>query len=240
MQENFEKWRVGIPDTFYPISELQKYVQYGTVKSYLKDSLVVSPGEAIHKFIYVLTGKLQVNFVFSDGRERMVYFGGKHCMFNYLFQYNSDNRMAAYIIALEDSQLCFFSWEQLEKIFHMDGNLFFEIMRNESAKCNFFMKQSAEMDFLNPTIRIVKLIYQLCVSQGKPVNNHIEVNIDLPLRDISEITGAHYVTVSKVFCTLNKLHILDKKRDKIVIFDIRKLEELTQETQLFKHDGTDY
>jgi CRP-like cAMP-binding protein len=53
--------------------------------------LVVLPGEVIHKFIYVLTGKLQVNFLFSDGRERMVCFGGKHCMFNYLFQYNSDN-----------------------------------------------------------------------------------------------------------------------------------------------------
>ncbi|WP_132102089.1 hypothetical protein [Dehalobacter sp. MCB1] len=92
--------------------------------------LVVLPGEAIHKFIYVLTGKLQVNFLFSDGRERMVYFGSKHCMFNYLFQHNSDN-----------------------------------------TDC--------------------EMIYQLCVSQGKPVNNHIEVNINLPLRNISEITGAH-------------------------------------------------
>ncbi len=59
--------------------------------------------------------------------------------------------------------------------------------------------------------------------------------MDLSLQFISEITGAHYVTVSKVLKYLKEQKIIEKKKDKIIIHDLERLKELTHEKHIYKY-----
>ncbi|WP_368292981.1 Crp/Fnr family transcriptional regulator [Dehalobacter sp. TBBPA1] len=235
MQENFGKWMGGIPDTFYAVSKLEKYVHYGTAKLYSKGSYIGFSGEGRSELFYVLNGKVQLNYIFDDGRERMVYFGGKHSVFGHLYHYAYKSTFEGCLLALEDSKVCHFSEEQIEHIFQLDRDIILDLLKNSNAKASYFMKQAVEMDYFNSAVRVVRLLHDLCISMGVPVDSHIEVSIKLTLKNISEITGAHYVTVSKVFTLLKRQDILVKKNGKMIIYNLEKLKELTQRTQIFKN-----
>jgi CRP/FNR family transcriptional regulator len=231
VQEEHEVWRAGIPDTFYPVKKLQNYIEYGTVKFLSKGSYTAFSGEGANELVYVLSGRLQLNYLFTDGRERMVFFGGKHSVFSQLYQAAFKTNFDAYLLALEDSKVCCFSKDKIELISKINGEISLDLLKNSDARASFFMKQAVEMDCFNSTIRIVRLLYELCISQGVSVGDHIEVNLNLPLKSISAITGAHCVTVSKVFTALKNNNVLIRKKNKIMIYNLPQLKELIQ----YKH-----
>lgn len=224
-----QKCTSGMPDIFFSVEKLQQYIHFGTLKSYVKGSAVLLPGDASSALIYVVSGKLRVNKLFPDGRERMIYITGKHGLVGKLFETCNDT----YVIAVEDSTACFFAKEQLKKIFQLDEDIVFDIIRNYLSKVSYYIKQTAEMDYFNPTVRVVRLLYELCITNGIKVDNSYEINIQLSLENISEITGTHYVTVSKVLGCLRRQHILEKKRKKIIVHDLDKLKILTEEKHVF-------
>ncbi|RJE47045.1 cyclic nucleotide-binding protein [Dehalobacter sp. MCB1] len=218
-----------VPDTFYPIEKLQRFIHLGIVKSYAKGSAVILPGDEF-MLIYVLSGKIQLNMVTEEGKQRLIYFCGKNGVMDRIFELNNDN---AYATAIEKCRVCFFSKEQLLTIFQADCDLYFEIMKNLFAKGIYFMKQTVEMELYNPTVRIVRLLYGLCISNGIPVGDSYEVRLELSQKQISEISGVHFVTVSKVLGYLEKQRIIEKKKGKIIIHDLDRLKELTFEKRLF-------
>lgn len=229
---DIEKCGAVIPDTFAPVEKLKEFTHLGTVKSYAKGSSVIFPGEEPHTLIYVLNGKLRVNLVFDDGRERLIYFAGKYTFVGRLFEtYNT-----IYATAIEDSIVCNFNKQQLSQIFRQDEDIYFDIIRNYLSKVSYYMRQVAEMDYFNPGVRVVRLLYKLYNSKDFAASNSYEVDSDLSLKSISEITGAHYVTVSKVLGCLKKQNILEKKKNKIIIYDVEKLKSLTQETHILSNN----
>lgn len=226
--EDIRKCGAIIPDTFYPIERLQQYVHFGNEKSYAKGSYVIFPGEEPYKIIYILNGNLRVNLICDDGRERLLYYAGKYTFVGRLFE--TSNNICA--LAVEDSKVCTFNKQQLSHIFHQDEEVVFDIIRNYLSKVGYYMKQVTEMDYFSPAVRIVRLLYELYISKGVATDNYYEIDSTLTLKSISEITGSHYVTVSKVFSNLKKWGILEKKKSKIIVYSVEKLQSLTQETHI--------
>ncbi|SHN50235.1 Crp/Fnr family transcriptional regulator [Desulfitobacterium chlororespirans] len=230
MEYRLTRYLAALPDTFFPVERFQQHTESGMVKFFNKGSLVLRPGEATSALIYVISGKVRVNKMIDDGRERLAYYAGQHGIIGRLYETCND----IYIIALEDSEVCFFTQLQLKEIFRRDEDLIFDLLRNYLSKVSYFIKQSTEIDYFNPTIRVVRLLYELLLTSGVRVESFFEIPTQLSLTDISEITGAHYVTVSKVFGHLKKQHIAERKKHKIIIYDMEKLKRLTQETQILK------
>ncbi|MCM1566778.1 MAG: Crp/Fnr family transcriptional regulator [Dehalobacter sp. 4CP] len=227
------KFEMIIPDSLYPVERLYAYIELGTRKTFKKGSAVLIPGEEPKALIYILSGRIRVNLVVDDGRERFIYTAGKYNMMGRLFEaYNQ-----YYIVALEKTEICYFTKQQLELIFQKDQEVFFDIIKNYHAKISYYMRQMAEMDLYNPTIRVVRLLYKLCMTKGVAVGDSFEIQIDLSLKRISEITGAHYVTVSKVLGGLKKKNIIEKNKNTIIIHDLKGLKRLTQETHIFSNQG---
>lgn len=230
MKKEINEYNVVLPDTFFPVERLQRYIHLGSTKSYPKGSAVVLPGDRVKMLIYVISGRLRISMVIDDERERLVYFAGRNCLLGLLFTEYSD----VYAVTTESSRVCLFSEQQVRQIIQMDNDISLEIFKNYQSKVSYYMKQVTEMDCFNPTVRIVRLLYQLCIAKGIKIDNAYEVDSTLTLKSISEITGAHYVTVSKVLSCLKKQNILEKKKEKIIIYDLPKLNSLTQETQILK------
>ncbi|TCX50765.1 Crp/Fnr family transcriptional regulator [Dehalobacter sp. 12DCB1] len=230
MEEDLKKLDVVVPDTFFPVEKLVKYTHLGSVKTYPKGSTVVFPGDRMLTLGYVIYGRLKINLFIEDEREKLMYFAGKYCILSLLFTEFS----GIYAVATEDSQVCFFTEQQIRQIFCIDDDIVIDVLKNYQSKINYYVKQVTEMDYFNPTVRVVRLLYKLCLASGIEVNDCIEINIDLSMKDISEITGTHYVTVSKVLGWLRRQNILEKKKSKIIIRDLPKLYMLTHETHVLE------
>lgn len=218
--------RPVLPNKFYPIPKMQEYVHCGVVRSYAKGSAIVLPGESTCRMIYVCSGKVRVNMVTEDGREKLIYVDGPYSLLGRLFSTKVND---FHIVALSDCTLCFFTKEQLMEVFRQDEELIFEVLKNYTSKVAYFMQVIKNMDFYTPTVRILRLLDDLCRERGKLVGDTYEINVVLSQKDIAEITGIHYVTVSKVFGCLKKQRIAHKTKDKIYIYDWEKLKKLIEE-----------
>jgi len=215
-----------LPDTFYPVKKLCDYLDFGSQHSYRKGEAVLLPDEVLGKIIFVLSGRLKVSTITSDGREKFIYSAGQYCFMDRLFSFEEDNIL---IMAVEDSKVCFFTKEQLLMIFKQDEELIIDVLRNFSSKVYYFLNQTNELNLYSPSVRILRLLYELYESKGKYKNNTWEINISLPNKSISEITGLHFVTVSKIFGYLKKQKILKKTKTKIIIYDAERLKSLVDE-----------
>jgi CRP/FNR family transcriptional regulator len=232
MEEKSLKCLAAIPDTFFPVERFLKYIHLGTVKTYAKGSAIIMPGEITQTLMFVVSGKLRINKFIDDGRERLVYVAGKYGLVGRLYETCND----IYVLAMDESQVCFFTKQQLKEAFRLDEELIFDVLKNYLTKVSFYMKQAAEMDYFNPTVRVVRLFYELHISSGSGAGNFSEINTDLTLKSISEITGAHYVTVSKVLGYLKKQNIMEKKKHTIIIYDVDRLKALTHETHILQNN----
>ncbi|AHF10426.1 Crp/Fnr family transcriptional regulator [Dehalobacter restrictus] len=215
-----------LPDTFYPVENLCDYLDFGSQRSYRKGEAVLLPDEVLGKIIFVLSGRLKVSTITPDGREKFIYSAGQYCLMDRLFSFEEDHIL---IIAVEDSKVCFFTKEQLLMVFKQDEELIIDVLRNFASKVYYFLNQTNELNLYSPSARILRLLYELYKSKGKYKNNTWEINIYLPNKGISEITGLHFVTVSKIFGYLKRQKILKKTKTKIIIYDVERLKSLIDE-----------
>jgi CRP-like cAMP-binding protein len=215
-----------LPDTFYPVCKLKNYIHLGSQHSYYKGETVLLPDEVLGKIIFVVSGKLNVSKITDDGRERFIYSGGQYCFMDRLFTFENDHML---IVAGEDSRVCFFSKEQLLTVFKQDEEIIIDVLRHYDSKVYYFMNLSNEINLYSPSVRLLRLFYELNQSKGEYYNGVWEVEIELTNKKISEITGLHHVTVSKILGSLKKEGILKKRKNKIVIYDLEKLKDRLEE-----------
>lgn len=215
-----------IPDSFLNIDQLEQYTHLGLTRSYVKGEILLSPGIPCDKLTYVISGRLQVALEDDDGQEKFLFTLSEHSIGMTLF-YSEGHETK--IIALENSTVCYFSEEQLMQIFRQDEKLIFTIMKNIWIKTRYFTAQSREMSFYRPAARVLRLIYNFCITEGRFVNDYYEVQCKMTQNHIAQITGTHYVTVSKLFRLLKSEGILTKKKDRLIIYDLERLKELINE-----------
>jgi len=215
-----------LPNSFYPVKRLQNYIHLGAVRNYLKGNSIVLPGELIHKIIYVISGRLSISFLNEDGRQKVMYYADPYIYADRLFSFDD---CYVHVIAEEDSKVCFFTKEQLFEIFHLDEEVLFDFIACYSSKCGYFMREAKEMVLYNPSVRVLRLLYELCLTQGNFANDVYQIDIKLSQKTISEITGVHFVTISKIFRFLKKENILYKTTNKIIVIDSIKLKNLVNE-----------
>ncbi|MCM1566802.1 MAG: Crp/Fnr family transcriptional regulator [Dehalobacter sp. 4CP] len=211
-----------VPDNFYPVKSLQKYVHMGVVRKYRKGDTISFPGEVLDRVIYVVSGKVSVYFL-EDNKQKLMYYACRYCPIDGAFGFKIG---LIHVVSEENSTVCFFSKEQLFEIFRQDDEAHLEFLSNFACKCGFFMYVSKEMDLYTPTARVLRMIYELCLTKGKVVDNIYEIDIKLTQKTISEITGVHFVSVCRIFGWLKKEKIVHKTPNKIIIYDLPRLKDM--------------
>ncbi|NBJ14609.1 MAG: Crp/Fnr family transcriptional regulator [Dehalobacter sp. 4CP] len=221
----------ALPNHFYPMKKLQNYIHMGVVREYRKGDSIVLPGELIDRIVYVLSGKLSISFLNEDGRKKIMFYAGPYTFSDRLFPVDP---CFVHVVSVEDSTVCFFSKEQLSEIFQMDKEMIFEFITSYSSKCSYFMRETHEMALYSPSVRVLRLLYDLCLTQGKLVDGVYQIDVKLSQKSISEMTGIHYVTVCKLFGYLRKENILYKTTNKITVFDLQGLKNLMNDWMKMK------
>lgn len=213
-----------VPVNFYPAKSFNNYVHLGVLRKYRKGDTVVFPGESDPRVIYVVSGKLSLTFLDED-KQKLMYYAGPHCILDKCFP--PIEMCLSIIVAEENSSVCFFSKETLFKIFKENDEILNEYITNLTSKCAFFMHINKEKALYSTTTRVLRFIIDLCRTRGRLVDNIYEIDIKLTQKTISEITGVHYVNVSKILGWLREEEILQKTPTKLIIYNFQRLQELT-------------
>ncbi|AHF09374.1 MULTISPECIES: Crp/Fnr family transcriptional regulator [Dehalobacter] len=218
-----------LPGNFYPILKLCNYTHLGVIRNYRKGDTIVLPGEIINKVVFVLSGKLGISFMNDDGRQKFMFYADPFTFADRLF---AIEECFVHVVSEERSTVCFFDKEQLLSIFQQDKEVLIEFITCYASKCTYFMRESKEMAIYKPSVRVLRLLYELCRQKGKEVDqvDHVyEIDERVSQKAISEITGVHFVTICKLFRYLKKENILKKNSGKIIIYDLPRLHDLIEE-----------
>lgn len=218
-----------LPSRFYPVLKLHEYTQLGVVRNYRKGDSVVLPGEIINKVIFVLSGKLGISFLNEDGRQKFMFYADPFTFADRLF---AIEECFVHVVAEEDSTVCFFENEPLLRLLQQDKELLIEFITCYASKCTYFMREAKEMVLYKPSVRVLRLLYELCRAEGKAAGQSYVIDERVTQKAISEITGVHFVTISKLFRYLKDENILQKKSGSIIIYDLPKLKALIDEDTL--------
>ncbi len=218
-----------LPGHFYPVLKLRAYTQLGVVRSYSKGDSVVLPGEVVNKVIFVLAGKLGVSFLNEDGRQKFMFYVDPFTFADRLF---AIEECFVHVVAEEGSRVCFFESEPLLCALQEDRELLIEFIACYASKCTYFMREAKELVLYRPSARVLRLLYELCRAQGKECAQGYVIDERITQKAISEITGVHFVTISKLFRYLKEENILQKQANKIIIYDLPRLRALTEEEEL--------
>lgn len=215
-----------IPESFYPVDRLEKYVHIGCTRLYPKGSIILSQGIETNTLMYVRSGCLAVSMGADDGHNKFLFHISARSigMTTFLSELHE-----LQIQAVKNSMVCFFSVEQILGIFREDEQIILDILQNVLTKVYYFMAQARDLNFCRPSSRVFRLLYNLCLKEGKPVEDGYVIYSDLTQKAIGEITGTHYVTVCKLFNILEKQGILKKNKDKMYVYNLERLKELINE-----------
>lgn len=212
-----------IPDSFPCVERLEKYLHLGCTRSFSKGSIVLSQGRETNTLMYVQSGCLSVNMGTDDGHNKFLFLIGERSigMTTFLSEHHE-----LQIYAVKNSTVCFFSMEQILEIFDEDKQIILDILQNILTKVYYFMSQSRDLNFCRPASRVFRMLYNLCIHEGRFIGDCYQIKMKLTQKAIGDITGTHYVTVCKLFNMLDKQGILKKTKDTIFVYDLERLKSL--------------
>jgi CRP/FNR family transcriptional regulator len=215
-----------LPESFYPVDRLEKYMHLGRACFYPKGSIILSQGNEINTLIYVQSGCLAVSMGLDDGHSKFLFHisGRSIGMTTFLSELHE-----LQIQAVKNTAVCFFTVEQILEIFREDEQIILDILQNILTKVYYFMAQARDLNFCRPSSRVCRLLYNLCLNEGKLVGDCYLIHSNLTQKAIGEITGTHYVTVCKLFTILEKQGVLKKTKDKILVYDLDRLKNMIGE-----------
>lgn len=215
-----------IPESFCRVDRLEKYVHLGRMRSFSKGEIVLSQGAESNTLIYVQTGSLSVSIGADDGHDKFLFYIGERSigMTTFLSECHEIQ-----IVAVKNSRVFFFTLEQIMAIFHKEEQIILDIFQNIVSKVYYFMAQARDLNYCRPSSRVFRLLYNLCINEGKYVDGCYQIDTKLTQKAIGEITGTHYVTVCKLLSLLDKQGILKKTKDKIVVHNLERLKALIYE-----------
>jgi len=212
-----------IPELFHSVEGLDKYMHIGHTRSFTKGSILLSQGTKSNSVLYVHSGCLELSMGTDDGHNKFLFHIREHSIGMTVFL-SANHELQ--LTAIENSTVCFFDIEQLLKIFHDDDLILLDFLQNVLTKTYYFMAQARDLNYRRPSSRVFRLLYNLCIAEGKLIDGNYHINSNLSQKAIGEITGTHYVTVCKLFNLLNKQGVAKKTKDKIVVYNLERLKEL--------------
>ncbi|EQB22668.1 Transcriptional regulator, Crp [Dehalobacter sp. UNSWDHB] len=229
MEDNNKKQipRPYMLENFEQNERLEKYLHLAHKRIFPKGAIVEAQGENANSVLYVKSGCLGVSIGSDDGCTKFLFHINEKTI-GAAINSNEENSEVQ-IHAIRKSTVYFFALEDILEIFNEDKQVLLEVIQNILDKSYCLMTKTRDLSYYRPSSRILRFIYNLCISEGKLVDNYYIINTNLTQKTIGDITGTHYVSVSKLFKMLEQQRILKKTKDKIYIYNLPKLTSMIDE-----------
>ena len=197
--------------------DLTCMIQAGERHEYKKNEVVI-PGESyIRDFYFIESGLIKCVAFNQKGNTKTVSYSDRFLNLEGFFH---GNPSAYYSVAALPSVVYRIPRDVFMKEILCRDTVRDSLLMALSHKCRLLGFQVTDLSLMSQLERVCRL---LCCYHF-PVNQFS--NIKLTHQDISEITGLHRVTVTKTLLTIENMGLIERNGDKIIIKDIRGLEEL--------------
>jgi CRP-like cAMP-binding protein len=205
--------------------DLKKIRAIAAPRQVRKKDILFSEGEETKGFYVLLSGKVKLYKISSEGKEQILHVVSAPDAFAEAALF-LEGSYPAFAEALTDSQLLFFPQRDFTRVIEKNPQLSINMIVSLSAFLKKFASLIEELSLKEVSSRLAKHFIDLSIKASKEEKNPKEVELDLTKTQLALKLGTISETLSRTLGKMKTKGIIDVKKNRIVILNRQALEEL--------------
>lgn len=193
-----------------------------------KNEHIYHSGSPLHYVYIVLSGRVRLYLLTSDGKEKTVKIIGENGLFGeYFLSTHTTNSTSA--VAVSNTKLLKVDKKIFESISLSDPNLTRQWLEILSMKLELLTHSSLQLSFKSAHVRVAYAFIHLAETYGEMSSNGtIKISITFTQQELADLVGTTRVTIVNAVKNLLKLKLIKKVERYYYIIDKDKLIRFTE------------
>ena len=205
--------------------DLKKIRTIASPRQIGKKEVLFSDGEEAKGFYVILSGKIKLYKISSEGKEQILHVVSAPDAFAEAALF-LEGSYPAFAEALIDSQLLFFPKRDFIQLIEKNPQLSINMIVSLSHFLRRFASLIEELSLKEVSSRIAKYLIDLSLKSAKEGKIPKEVELDLSKTQLASKLGTISETLSRTLAKMKTKGIIDVEKNKISILNREALEEL--------------
>jgi CRP/FNR family transcriptional regulator len=196
--------------------EIEALTHKSLKKKWYKGQSLFLQGDTNAEMFLIKGGRIKLSKVIEDGRELTLDFrkSGDFVGEN-MFSEQGQYPVSAY--CMEDTLTCGFNRSQFEQLVLKHPNIGLQIIKNLSERISWLTSRVGSLAVTNIEERLYRVLVSVAKEHGKMSSLGIVIQFPLTHEELSFLTGAHRVSITRAMKALkNTGKIIDKDRNLIL------------------------
>lgn len=211
--------------------DLKKIRAIASIRQVKKREILFSEGEETKGFYVILSGKVKLYKVSTDGKEQILHVASAPDAFAEAALF-LEGSYPAFAEGLMDSHLLFFPKKDFIHLIEKNPRLSINMIVTLSHYLKRFASLIEELSLKEVSSRIAKHLIDLSLKLCKEGKNTKEIELDLSKTQLALKLGTISETLSRTLAKMKAKGIIDVKKNKILILNRGALEELASGLKL--------
>ncbi|MBU6340564.1 MAG: Crp/Fnr family transcriptional regulator [Bacteroidetes bacterium] len=191
-------------------------------RKWRKGELFYVPEEASDRIFFITSGRVKISSMNEEGKEVTKSILGKGEVFGEL-ALAGENRRRDSALALEDSEACVVTLDELRSLMRERSELNLFFMRIFSTRQLELERRLESLVFRDSRSRIVEYLIHLVETKGQRVGYEWVVRNFLTHQEIANLTATSRQTVTTTLNDLRAQKLLTFNRMRLLVRDLEKL-----------------
>jgi CRP/FNR family transcriptional regulator len=211
--------------------DLKRVRAIATLRQVGKKEVLFSEGEEARGFYVILSGKVKLYKISSEGKEQILHVVSAPDAFAEAALF-LEGSYPAFAESLGDSQLLYIPKRDFIQLIEKNPQLSINIIVSLSHYLRRFASLIEELSLKEVSSRIAKYLLDLSVKSSKEGKNPQEIELDLSKTQLASKLGTISETLSRTLGKMKTKGVIDVQGNKILILDRESLEDLSSGLKL--------
>jgi CRP-like cAMP-binding protein len=188
-----------------------------------KGSFLFQEGMLAEELYIVISGKVQISKITSDGRELSLRICGENDICGELTLFTDNPRYLLSAMVLEEGEIVAIKKDVLECEIFQNSKLAFEFMKWMSDHFRKTQTKFRDLVLNGKRGALFSTLIRMSNSYGIPKGNEILIDLPLTNQELANFCGTSRESTNRILSELKKDNIISVKKGKISILDLQYL-----------------
>lgn len=190
-----------------------------------RGSFLFQEGMQAEELYIIISGKVQISKITSDGRELSLRICGANDICGELTLFTDNPRYLLSAKILEEGEIVAIKKDVIESEIFQNSKLAFEFMKWMSDHFRKTQTKFRDLVLNGKRGALFSTLIRMSNSYGIPKDNSILIDLPLTNQELANFCGTSRESTNRILSDLKRDHIISVKRGKITILDLQYLKD---------------
>lgn len=190
-----------------------------------KNTFIFQEGMEAEEMYVILSGKVQISKITSDGRELSLRICGKNDICGELTLFTHSPKYLLSARVLEDAEIAAINKDILEKEIFQNSSLALEFLKWMSDHFRKTQTKFRDLVLNGKKGALYSILIRMTNSYGVEVQNGILIDLPLTNQELANFCGTSRESTNRILNELKKEQIISIKKSKIIVHHLQYLRD---------------